>query len=156
VLGFIAFDCNPGGVTDPGVQAIEPVVLDCYGGALYGLPLAPYTAGGFARCWLRRRDRRRRTRDHALRWKRNPAYIPVEERGRVRKRGVAEAEPDDDGRDDGEPLVGRPRFGTPLRAGIALVTIGLIAVFVARGSYIGAAALAVALVANEVLIRRRG
>jgi RHS repeat-associated protein len=43
--GFVGFDCNAAGVTDPGAAYLGQFATDCYGGAAYGLPLAFATSG---------------------------------------------------------------------------------------------------------------
>ena len=45
VWGFIGFDCNAVGATDPGASVLGEFATDCLSGARYGLPLAPYTLG---------------------------------------------------------------------------------------------------------------
>jgi RHS repeat-associated protein len=45
VWGFIGFDCNPVGATDPGASLLGDLGADCLGGAWYGIPWFTATGG---------------------------------------------------------------------------------------------------------------
>jgi hypothetical protein len=90
-----------------------------------------------------------------MKWKRNPLYVPYEDRFRnFWERGEHPSDQAEEDPDRSGPPEPPPKFGPRARVAIALASGAVIAFWIVRGSYVAAAVTLALLVANEILVRR--